>query len=82
LSYTCSSFFSGYFGDGISETICSGWPQTAILLNLASQVARIIDMSHQNLTVFMFLKELGMVVYACNVSYSEGRARRFKVGGQ
>jgi hypothetical protein len=50
LSHTSSPFCSGCFGDGVLRTICSGWPQTAILLILrisASQVARIIGMSHK-----------------------------------
>jgi hypothetical protein len=31
LSHTSSPFCSGYFGDGVSQTICLGWPQTLIL---------------------------------------------------
>jgi hypothetical protein len=42
LSHTSSAFCSGYFGDGVSWTICLGWPCTEILLISASQVARII----------------------------------------
>jgi hypothetical protein len=38
-------FCSGYFGDGISWTIFSDWPQTAILSISASQVAKIIGLS-------------------------------------
>jgi hypothetical protein len=34
-----SPFCSGYFGDGISQTICPGWHHTVILLISASQVA-------------------------------------------
>jgi hypothetical protein len=30
LSHTSSSFCFGYFGDGVSRTICLGWPQTTI----------------------------------------------------
>jgi hypothetical protein len=41
-------FFSGYFGDGVSRTICRGWPQTSILPISASQVARILGVSHQH----------------------------------
>jgi hypothetical protein len=26
LSHFCSPFFSGYFGDGILQTVCPGWP--------------------------------------------------------
>jgi hypothetical protein len=47
LSHTCSPFCSGYFGDGVSWTICLGWPQTSILPISASQVARITSVSHQ-----------------------------------
>jgi hypothetical protein len=54
LSSNCaniySPFCSGYFGDGrggVSWTLCLGWPKTMILLILASQVARITDLSHQ-----------------------------------
>jgi hypothetical protein len=45
LSNTSSPFCSGYFGDGISQTICMGWSWTVILPVLASQVARIIGMN-------------------------------------
>jgi hypothetical protein len=33
--------FSGYFGNRVSQTICPGWPRTAILQVSASQVLRI-----------------------------------------
>jgi hypothetical protein len=26
LSHTSSPFCSGYFGDGVSQIICQGWP--------------------------------------------------------
>jgi hypothetical protein len=39
FSHSSSSFFSGYFGDGVLKTIVMGWPQITILLILASQVA-------------------------------------------
>jgi hypothetical protein len=33
LSHFTSSFlYLGYFQDRVSQTICLGWPQTAILL--------------------------------------------------
>jgi hypothetical protein len=49
LSHAYSPFFCcGYFGDGASSTICLGWPLTRILLISASQVARIIGVSHQH----------------------------------
>jgi hypothetical protein len=42
---TASPFCPGYFGDGVSQTICLGWPQTSILPISASQVARITGRS-------------------------------------
>jgi hypothetical protein len=47
LSYTFGLFGSGYFGDGILGTICLVWHGTVIFLMSASQVARIIGVSHQ-----------------------------------
>jgi hypothetical protein len=38
-----------YFEDGVSRTVCMGWPQAMILPISASQVARIINVSHQHL---------------------------------
>jgi hypothetical protein len=49
LSHTSSPFCSGYFGDGISRTICLGWPWISILLILASQIARITGVSYRYL---------------------------------
>jgi hypothetical protein len=46
LSLTYSSFCFGYFGDGVLWTICPGWPPTVILPISASQVARIVSLSH------------------------------------
>jgi hypothetical protein len=40
LSHTSSSFGSGYFWDGVSWTIFSGWPWTMILPISASQAAK------------------------------------------
>jgi hypothetical protein len=40
-----SPLYSGYFGHGVSHTICLGWPQTALFLISASQVARMTGMS-------------------------------------
>jgi hypothetical protein len=34
------------FGDGVSPTICPGWPQTVILPISVSQIARITGVSH------------------------------------
>jgi hypothetical protein len=48
LNHISSPFCSAYFGDRVSQTICLGWPWTMILpMILASQIARVIDMSHQ-----------------------------------
>jgi hypothetical protein len=41
-----SLFFSGYFGDGLSRTICPVWPPALILPNSTSQVVRITGLSH------------------------------------
>jgi hypothetical protein len=38
--------WSGYFEDGVSWTICLGWPWTVILPISASQVAKITGVSH------------------------------------
>jgi hypothetical protein len=42
------------FRDGVSQTICPGWLQTAILLISASQIVRITGMSHQLLAQKLF----------------------------
>jgi hypothetical protein len=34
-----------YFGDGVSQSICPGWPRTAIIPISASEVARITVVS-------------------------------------
>jgi hypothetical protein len=47
LSHISSPFCSGYFGDGVSETICLGWPPTTILWISASPVARMTGRSHR-----------------------------------
>jgi hypothetical protein len=47
LEHTSSLFCSCYFGNGVSPTICLGWPHAVIILILASQLAIIICMSHQ-----------------------------------
>jgi hypothetical protein len=46
LSHSSSPFCSGYFGDGILQTVCLGWLPASILLISASQAARITGMSH------------------------------------
>jgi hypothetical protein len=47
LSHTSSAFCYGYFGDGVSQTICLDWPRTMTLPISASQVAWITDVSHR-----------------------------------
>jgi hypothetical protein len=41
LSNTSSPLFCGYFGDGLSQTICLSWPWVS-----AFQIIRITDVSH------------------------------------
>jgi hypothetical protein len=68
LSHTYSSFCSGYFGDGVSRTICLGWPQTLILPISASQVAKItcVSPSHQALyCILIFPLALSGCKYCC-----------------
>jgi hypothetical protein len=52
LSHTSNPFFSGYFGDGVSQNICPGWPRTVILWISVSQVPVIAGMSHQHSAIF------------------------------
>jgi hypothetical protein len=40
---------------GIAQTICPGWPQTAISLISASQVARMTGVSHWCLAIWFFM---------------------------
>jgi hypothetical protein len=54
LRLTCSSFCSGYFGEGLSQTILPGWSQTSILLISPSQVAKTTYVSHRHLDFFSF----------------------------
>jgi hypothetical protein len=47
LAHTSGSFCSGYFGDGISQTICLDCDKKKIVLLIsASQVARITIVNH------------------------------------
>jgi hypothetical protein len=63
---------SGYYRDGVSQTLCLGWRQTVILLILASQLVRITSMSHQQVAFFLFdlvfysNKILNMCTALCN----------------
>jgi hypothetical protein len=63
LSHTSSPFCSGYFGDGGLANYL-GWPRTLILLILASQIARIIHVSHLHPanTQFLSLKKVHRVI--------------------
>jgi hypothetical protein len=49
------SIFLWLFGDGVSRTICPGWPGTVILLISASQVTRVTDVSRWCLAWLHFL---------------------------
>jgi hypothetical protein len=51
LSHTSSLFSSGCLWDGVSWTICPGWPPTLICQISASQEARITGISHLHLAV-------------------------------
>jgi hypothetical protein len=57
IPWVHDSQFSGMtafsFWVGVSWTFCLTWPQTAVLLILASQVARIVGMSHWHLAVIL-----------------------------
>jgi hypothetical protein len=44
LSHASSPFCCGYFGDGVSWTICLCWPWTTILPISAFQVARLLGL--------------------------------------
>jgi hypothetical protein len=55
LTWAKPPFCSGYFGDGISHTICLSWPPTSILPISAYQAAKIIGMSHPYPTTTIFL---------------------------
>jgi hypothetical protein len=46
MNHTISPIYCGYFGDGISQTICLGWTWTTILPIFACQVARIVEVSY------------------------------------
>jgi hypothetical protein len=58
LSPTSSPFSSGSFGDGISRTICQGWPGTLTFQISASQVAKITGVwaTGVRLKLFFFFK--------------------------
>jgi hypothetical protein len=54
LSHTSYPFCSGYFGDGVSQTIPPGWPCTMIFPISACQVAKITGISNQCLAMLYF----------------------------
>jgi hypothetical protein len=62
LSYSTSPFFVMGFFKIVSQTVCSGWLQTEMLLVSASWVARITGMSHQHPTECMFLNRVLLVL--------------------
>jgi hypothetical protein len=49
---------SAHFGDGVPRSTYLGWPQTEILLILASQVTRITAVSHQHLARYLLYVSL------------------------
>jgi hypothetical protein len=53
IESTCSPFCSHYFGGGVSQTLL-GWHPTVILPISASQVARIIGVSHWHALLGIF----------------------------
>jgi hypothetical protein len=63
LRHTSSPFFSGYFGDGILQTICPGWPQTVIFSISTSQVAKITGLSHWHPVGRDFLETLFLFAF-------------------
>jgi hypothetical protein len=69
LSHTSSLFCSGYFGDGVLETICLGWLRILILPISASQVTRIISLSHQHWGMNSFI----YCLYSCQSFYTYGK---------
>jgi hypothetical protein len=51
-------YFSGYFGDGVLQTICPDWPGSLSLWISPSQVARTTGVYHQCLAsqpYFLFI---------------------------
>jgi hypothetical protein len=45
----------GSFQGSVSQTLCPGWLQNAILLIFASWIARITGVSHQHLALSVIL---------------------------
>jgi hypothetical protein len=58
LSHISSLFCSGSFRDGVSWTICLGWPCTPKPSYSVSQVARITVMNHQHLAMSSVLNAI------------------------
>jgi hypothetical protein len=48
-------FVMGSFQGSVSQTLCPGWLQNAILLIFASWIARITGVSHQHLALSVIL---------------------------
>jgi hypothetical protein len=66
LSHTSSPFCFGYFGDGVLWAICPGWPWTKTFLISASQVARIICVSHGIWLVLFLSLEFLCLGWGCS----------------
>jgi hypothetical protein len=63
LSLISSPFCSGYFEDGVLQSINLGWPWTAILPISASQVARITGRRHKCPAAAWIFKSLFNVIF-------------------
>jgi hypothetical protein len=68
LSHSTSPFFVCYFQDRVSQTICPGWLRTTVLLIAASQVARIIGVSHWHPALLLVFKEKSILFSKMAVS--------------
>jgi hypothetical protein len=74
-SHVFSPFFSGYFGDGLSRTICLDWHGALTLPISAFQVARLTCVSHQ-CSAFLFLKLI--LKRICIKSFSQNQTHSHK----
>jgi hypothetical protein len=71
LSHTSSPFCYDYFGDVVSQTICSGCPRATILPITVSQVARVTGMSNQCSASVPFLCFPITEHTCCHLKYSD-----------
>jgi hypothetical protein len=68
--HTSSPLCSGYFGDGVSWTICLGWPWTEILLISVSQVARRVTGAWLQHILFLLISIL-LLYWGCMVTFTK-----------